>query len=100
MQNKKTEVDEMNLQNIHDKEYFENVALKYLKTMPSKVTYYNAKYNIRENIEKYPLPKDILMHINPVETVRIGLDLIGSKVALSYQITVSDVLSQLSDKNV
>ena len=34
--------------------------------------------------------------MNPVETVRIGLDLIGAKVALRYQITVSEVLSQLS----
>jgi len=85
--------------NIHDKEYFENVALKYLKAIPSNTTYYDAKYNISENMEKieeYPLLKEVLIHINPIETVRIGLDLIGSKVALGYQITVADVLSQFS----
>ena len=89
----------MNIKNIHDKEYFENVALKYLKDIPSNITYYDAKYNLCENIkmvEQYPLLKNVLIHKNPVETVRIGLDLIGAKVALRYQITVSDILTQLS----
>lgn len=87
--------------NIHDKEYFENVALKYLKAIPSSTTYYDAKHNIPENMEKieeYPLLKEVLIHVNPVETVRIGLDLIGSKVALHYEITVADILSQLRGK--
>lgn len=87
--------------NIHDKEYFESVALKYLKAIPSNTTYYDAKYNITENMEKieeYPLLREVFIHVNPVETVRIGLDLIGSKVALRYQITAADVLSQLRGK--
>ena len=90
----------MYLENIHDKEYFEGVALKYLKAIPSNTTYYDAKYNIRENmenVEQYPMLKEVLINKNPVETVRTGLDLIGAKVALSYQITVFDVLSQISE---
>lgn len=89
------------INDIPDKEYFEHAALKYLKAIPSSTTYYDAKYNIRENMEKveqYPLLKDVLIHVNPVETVRTGLDLIGAKVTLRYQITVADVLSQLRGK--
>lgn len=92
------EACEMNLKNIYTKRYFEKVALEYLKTIPSDVFYYDAKDNISKHIEKveqYPLLNKLLINTNPVETIRIGLDLISSKVALRYQITVSDVLSQL-----
>lgn len=92
------EACEMNLKNIHTKGYFEKVALEYLKTIPSNAFYYDAKDNISKNIEKveqYPLLNKLLINTNPVETIRIGLDLISSKVALRYQITVSDVISQL-----
>ena len=88
--------------NIYDKEYFENVALKYLKAIPSNMTYYDAKYNLCENmemVERYPLLKNVLIHMNPIETVRVGLDLISAKIALRYQITVSEVLAQLSGGN-
>lgn len=96
--------DGIHLPNIYDKEYFENVALKYLKALPSNITYYDAKYNILKNmemVEDYPLLKEALIHVNPVETIRTGLDLIGGKVALRYQITIADVLFQLheNDKN-
>lgn len=90
---------EMAIQNIHDKEYFENVALEYLRALPLSMTYYEAKHNIRENMEKleqYPLLQYVLIRMNLVEAIRIGLDLIGSKVSLRYQMTVADVLSQLS----
>lgn len=91
--------EEKIIKNIHDKEYFENVALRYLKAISANTTYYDAKYNIREymeKIEEYPLLKEVIVHINPVEKVQTGLDLIGSKVVLHYQMTVADVLAQIS----
>lgn len=77
---------------------FEIVALMYLKAIPSNITFYDSKNNTRENMEKieqYPISKNSIISMNPVEAVSIGLDLISDKIAFSNQTTVADVLSQV-----
>ena len=60
---------------------FKIVALMYLKAIPSNITFYDSKNNTRENMEKieqYPISKNSIISMNPVDAVSIGLDLNSS----------------------
>lgn len=94
----KTELCKKTRQTMMMSNQFEIAALMYLKAIPSNITFYDSKNNIRENMEKIkqcPISKNSLISMNPVEAVSIGLDLISDKIALNNQTTVDDVLSQV-----